>query len=388
VSLTAASGPILPGASLGMLGGGQLGRMFALEARRMGYRVVVLEPSSPSPAGLFADEQIVAAYDDPDALRALAERCAVVSTEFENVPAASLELLAERMPVRPAAAAVALAQDRRAEKRLLTECGIPVGPYVELSAAADLARARAGVRYPALLKTARLGYDGKGQALVGSPDQLEAAFAGLGGVPCVLEERLELALEVSVIVARGLAGERAVFPLAENRHAGNILDLSIIPARVSAAAAADATWAAEALVERLGYVGVLALECFVLADGRVLANEIAPRPHNSGHFSLDACVSSQFEQQVRAMCGLPLGGPGLLTAAVMLNLLGDLWQAGEPDWAAVFARRGARLHLYGKAEARPGRKMGHITCLADDVESALVTALELKQHFACHATSP
>jgi 5-(carboxyamino)imidazole ribonucleotide synthase len=371
------SDPILPGATLGMLGGGQLGRMFALEARRMGYRVVVLEPSSPSPAGLLADEQIVAAYDDPAGLMELAQRSAVVSTEFENVPAASLELLASMLPVRPAASAVALAQDRRLEKRLLAECGIPVGPYAELSSEADLPGAAGAVRYPALLKTARLGYDGKGQRLIDQPAELAEAYAALGGVPCVLEERLELALELSLL-ARGVTGERVVFPLVENQHANGILDLSIVPARVSPTLAAQASEAAATLVERLDYIGVLALELFVLADGRLLANELAPRPHNSGHFSLDACATSQFEQQVRAICGLPLGDPRLLTPAVMLNLLGELWEGGAPDWTAVFARRDVRLHLYGKTEARPGRKMGHLTCLAPDLDAAVTTALELK----------
>ena len=348
-----------------MLGGGQLGRYALIAARLMGYRTVVLDPDVSAPAGRVADEHIVAGYDDRAALDHLASTCAVVTIEFENPPAASLARLATGVLVAPAPAAVAVAQDRLAEKRFLLEAGIPTAPYAPVVSADD----RPDVGYPAILKTARLGYDGKGQLGVDGPDDLAAGWAALGAVPCVFERRVALDAELSVLVARTAAGDHAVYPVAENVHVGGILDLTVVPARVDASVASRATAIAVDLARQLEYVGVLAVEVFV-SDGHVLVNELAPRPHNSGHWTLDAAPVSQFDQQVRAICGSALGPTApTVPAAAMVNLLGDLWAAGEPDWAVALADPAARLHLYGKAEPRPGRKMGHLTVVgatADD----------------------
>lgn len=370
---------IAPGATLGVLGGGQLGRMFAVAARRLGYEVVVLDPQAPCPAGEVASRQLVAPYDDPAALDELARVCAAVTTEFETVPASSLERLeAAGCPVRPSSAAVAVAQDRLAEKTFFRAAGCPTAPFAPVRAAAELGAAVDAVGLPALLKVSRGGYDGKGQFAVGSLAEAEAALASLGGEPCILEARLPLEAELSVVLARDATGHVAAFPPAENVHEQGILDLSLVPARAPAALADDAVALARGLAERLEYCGVLGVELF-LSGGRLLVNEVAPRPHNSGHFTLDACATDQFEQQVRALCGLPLGDPRLLTPAVMLNLLGDLWQAGPPPWERVLAHPGARLHLYGKREPRVGRKMGHVTCLAPTLEEALATASAIKR---------
>jgi 5-(carboxyamino)imidazole ribonucleotide synthase len=364
---------------LGMLGGGQLGRFFVGAAHELGYRVTVLDPDPASPAGRIADAHLVAAYDDPQALATLAAGCAAVTTEFENVPAATLDALADRVPVRPGSRAVAVCQDRRREKEFLTAAGLPVGPYAVIGTPAAAASASPAL-CPGILKAARLGYDGKGQVPVASAADVPAAWAALGGVPAVLEARLALDCEVSVVQARGADGRTAVFPVAENQHRRGILDVSIAPARVGPALAAEARAAALRIATGLDYVGTLGVEFFVSA-GRLYVNEMAPRPHNSGHATLDACRSCQFEQQVRALCGLPLGDPAPVQAAVMVNLLGDLWFADgastprEPDWAALLDTPGLALHLYGKASARPGRKMGHFTVLADRVEDALAAAL-------------
>jgi 5-(carboxyamino)imidazole ribonucleotide synthase len=364
---------------LGMLGGGQLGRFFVGAAHELGYRVTVLDPDPASPAGRIADAHLVAAYDDPEALATLAGRCAAVSTEFENVPAATLDALAARVPVRPASRAVAVCQDRRREKEFVAAAGLPVGPYTVIESAAAAAAVSPAL-CPGILKAARLGYDGKGQVPVASAADVPAAWSALGGVPAVLEARLALDCEVSVVLARGADGRTAVFPVAENQHRRGILDVSIAPARVGPALAAEARAAALRIATGLDYVGTLGVEFFVSA-GRLYVNEMAPRPHNSGHYTLDACRSCQFEQQVRALCGLPLGDPAPVQAAVMVNLLGDLWFAGgastarEPDWAALLDTPGLALHLYGKESARPGRKMGHFTVLADRVEDALAAAL-------------
>jgi 5-(carboxyamino)imidazole ribonucleotide synthase len=368
---------IAPGQTLGLLGGGQLGRMFTVAARTLGYRVTVLDPDPHSPAAEFATGHLNTPYTDPDALDALARTCAAVTTEFENAPAEALDALAERVIVRPAGSAVAVAQDRRREKAFFAGNGFPVGAHAVIESSADFGRALEQVKLPALLKTARFGYDGKGQARVDEPDQLGSLFTQWKGVPCVLEELLALEREISVVLARGDDGEVAVFPVAENRHARGILDLTIAPARIPDALAQEATALASRLATQLNYVGVLAVEMFVVG-GRLLMNEIAPRPHNSGHYTIDACRTSQFEQQVRVLCGLPLGDPSQHTPAVMVNLLGDIWRGDEPDWAAVLRHPGAHLHLYGKREARPGRKMGHVTVCESTPERSLQVALEIR----------
>ncbi len=369
---------ILPGATLGVLGGGQLGRLFAYAARVLGYHVIVLDPDPHSPAAQFADEHLCAGYDDQAALLELGKRCAAITTEFENVPARSLETLAALSMVRPAAAVVAIAQDRITEKSYLAGQGFPVVPFAVIRSEQDLHAALANIPVPALLKRSRLGYDGKGQAPVMNPEHAVTAFRMLGGEPCVLERRVALEKEISVIVARGADGETACFPVVENQHQGGILDVSIVPARSGAALAKQAADMAIELAERLQYCGVLAVEFFVVAGNQLLINEIAPRPHNSGHVTLDACVTSQFEQQVRTLCGLPLGSTRLLSPAVMVNLLGDLWASGEPHWEKLLQRKQLKLHLYGKSEPRPGRKMGHFTCLDASLEQALEQALESK----------
>lgn len=365
---------ILPGATLGVLGGGQLGRMFALRARVMGYRVVVLEPDPRSPAGQVADHQIIAAYDDVTALDQLADQCAAVTTEFENVPAPVLERLAARLPVSPTPASVAIAQERAAEKGFLAGAGFRTAPFARVAGAADLTEAIKAIGVPALLKTSRLGYDGKGQALIGAAEDAQEAFRHLGAVPCVLERKLELEQEISVVLARGRDGSVAAFPPAENVHRHGILHTSTVPARVPSGLGADAMKLATEVATALQYVGVLAVEMFVADGGKLYVNELAPRPHNSGHYTIDACSVDQFEQQVRTMTGLPLGEPELLSACCMVNILGDSWAHGTPRWDRALALPGVRLHLYGKAEPRAGRKMGHLTCLADTPDQALLLA--------------
>lgn len=365
---------IFPDAMLGMLGGGQLGRMFTLAAHAMGYRVTVLDPDPLSPAGAIADVHLKAAYQDVEALQQLADTCEAVTTEFENVPADSLRWLAKHCAVRPAGDAVAIAQDRAREKRFIRSCGIEVAPFAVIGEPGDLDRADPKL-FPGILKRARFGYDGKGQARVADAAGAKTAFDGMGAEPCVLEQRIDLACEISVVVARGADGAARAFPVAENRHRNGILDLSIVPARVSPALAQRAADWALKIAEKLDYCGVLAVEFFVTRGGELLVNEMAPRPHNSGHYTIDACVTSQFEQQVRTLCGLPLGDTRLLSPVVMVNLLGEAWQHGTPQWGRVLEGPGARLHLYGKHEARGGRKMGHFCVLGEHTESALAQAV-------------
>jgi 5-(carboxyamino)imidazole ribonucleotide synthase len=369
---------ILPGATVGVLGGGQLGRMFTLRARSMGYRVVVLDPDPHSPAGAVADRQIRAPYDDERALADLSAACAAVTTEFENVPAAALEQLARSSLVRPSIEAVATAQDRIAEKTFFQSRGFATASFRAVRSRQELIPALAQIRLPALLKTSRLGYDGKGQALVENEDDGVRGFERFGGVPCVLEERVTLECELSVILARGSDGDIAAFPVAENRHRDGILETSVVPARISEQMAHQARELAMAVAEAMQYVGVLGVELFVARGGQLLANEMAPRPHNSGHYTMDACSADQFEQQLRTLCGLPLARPWLMSPVAMINLLGDLWSHGEPRWEEALRRPGVRLHLYGKAEPRPGRKMGHLNCLAADSNGALAIALETR----------
>jgi 5-(carboxyamino)imidazole ribonucleotide synthase len=368
---------IPPGAWLGLLGGGQLGRMFTMAAQSMGYKVIVLDPGSDSPAGSVADDHIAADYLDPAALEKLASRCAAATTEFENVPAAALRFLARHCVVSPSAESVAVAQDRIAEKEFLAAAGIDVAPYRAVLHERDVDESVLHL-LPGILKRSRLGYDGKGQARVTTLEEARAAFIKLGAQPCILERLLPLDVEVSVVVARGFDRSVLTWPVAENQHAHGILDVSIVPARIPTALAEQARAVAVTIASRLDYHGVLCVEFFVLRNGQMLANEIAPRPHNSGHYTIDACVTSQFEQQVRVLCGVPLGATGLHCPAVMVNLLGELWIGGEPRWEHVLRHPGAKLHLYGKAEARPGRKMGHFTVLADSGETALAVALQAK----------
>ncbi len=384
--------PTLPGAgaTLGVLGGGQLGRMFVHAAQTLGFRVAVLvEPDADSPAGAAAERHLRAAYDDADALDTLARDCAAATTEFENVPAASLRRLATLTTVSPPADAVEVCQHRAREKSAFAAAGVPCAPHALLSSAEEAAAPTLAALLPGILKTASLGYDGKGQRSVATLADLPAAWTALGGVPCVLEQRLPLKLEISVIVARGHDGQLVHLPVQQNLHRDGILAVTQVPAPdLPAATAARAIAQAGQLAQALAYVGVLCVEFFVLDDGRLVANEMAPRPHNSGHYSIDACDCSQFELQVRTLAGLPLAPPRLHSAAVMLNLLGDLWfdfddspaapdgAARTPDWPAVLALPGVRLHLYGKSQPRRGRKMGHLTVVAADAATARATALQ------------
>jgi 5-(carboxyamino)imidazole ribonucleotide synthase len=369
---------------LGVMGGGQLGRMFAHAAQAMGYKVAVLEPASECPAGDVAERLLVADYDDASALAELSALCAAVTTEFENVPADSLALLADASFVAPSAAGVSVAQDRIAEKRFFVDCaaasGVLPAPHQVIASEGDIA-AIPDALLPGILKTVRMGYDGKGQVRVNSRADVMAAFAAMNGVTCLLEKMLPLAYEVSVLTARGVDGVSVVYPIAENVHRDGILFTTTVPGpNVDAACARKAQDAARAIVDRLGYVGVLCIEFFVLADGSLVVNEMAPRPHNSGHYTMDACVTSQFAQQVRAMARLPLGDTRQHSPAVMLNILGDLWfdgvtgdddgNASEPAWDRIAALPGACLHLYGKQQARRGRKMGHVTFVASSLAEA------------------
>jgi len=369
--------PILPGATLGILGGGQLGRMFTIAARTMGYKVMVLDPDFASPAGQMADVHLQADYTDHGALKQLGAACAAVTTEFENVPAQSLIELANHCRVSPGAAAVAIAQDRSHEKSWLAQNGFATAPFALVYSEGDLDAGLADTGTPALLKVARFGYDGKGQARVNTREEARTAFHEFGGQPCVLEGFVKLEREISVVLARDDAGECALFPVAENRHEHGILDVSIVPARVTDSLAEQARAMARDVAGKLGYVGVMAVEFFI-AGGRLMVNEIAPRPHNSGHYTLDACVTDQFEQQVRALCGLPLGDTRLLSPVVMVNILGDRWQNGGPHWDALLAHPAIKLHLYGKDAARPGRKMGHFNVLDAELPAALALAEKMR----------
>ena len=369
---------ILPPAILGVLGGGQLGRMFAQSAQSMGYAVWVLDPDENSPAGQLANRHICAAYDDPQALQLLIENCAAITTEFENVPADVLRQLGQSVPVAPSGDAVAIAQDRITEKEFLQKGGVAVAPYAVIRDAAELAAAeQRAALYPAILKTARLGYDGKGQLSVQSAADLAQAWDTLKNVPCVLEQRLPLQFEVSALLARGWDGEVVHYALAQNVHREGILHTSTVPApSASAELTQTAQRAAQKIAESMNYVGVLCVEFFILQDGSLVANEMAPRPHNSGHYTQNACLTSQFEQQVRAMAGLPLGATYQHSPSVMLNILGDVWFDSNdtlrtPDWASVLANVDSFVHLYGKAEPRRARKMGHVNFVGKRLESVV-----------------
>ncbi|GMQ84266.1 MAG: 5-(carboxyamino)imidazole ribonucleotide synthase [Gammaproteobacteria bacterium] len=369
---------ILPDSTLGVLGGGQLGRMFCIAARTMGYRVWVLDPDPNSPAGSTADRHLKADYLDHAVLEDMAEHCAAITTEFENVPAETLEFLESRIPVRPGSRAVAIARDRILEKTFIREQGLATAPFFAIRKSDDLHTACAGLNMPALLKTAQLGYDGKGQFAVNNIEDALHGFQQLQEMPCVLEERVELEKEISVILARSIGGDVAVYPLGENVHVNGILDTTRVPANIAAKTAEQAEAMAIKLAEAMQYCGVLAVEFFLTRCGELLINEMAPRPHNSGHYTLDAALTSQFEQQVRTLCGLPAGSTELLSPVVMVNILGDLWKHGTPCWEQLFSHPQVKLHLYGKHHARPGRKMGHYNCLAEDLSQANGIAQEIR----------
>ena len=365
------STPILPGATLGVLGGGQLGRMFCVAARSMGYNLVVLDPDEESPAGKIADKHIKAGFTDNVALDELASLCDVITTEFENVPAQSLRYLAKSTPVYPSAESLEIAQNRDREKQYAKSAGLKPVPYQTISDESDLDSAAQTTGFPAILKSATMGYDGKGQAVVENSDELKKAYGAMGQVECVLEKKIDLLIEISAIVSRNPNGEAIAYPISENQHRNGVLHMSIVPARVDDAVANEAKKQALALANKMQYVGILAVEYFVSTDGDLLFNEMAPRPHNSGHYTKDACVTSQFEQQVRMMCGLPPGDTRLLSPVVMVNLLGDLW---DPDWSVILNNPAVKLHLYGKKDARSGRKMGHFNALDESLANAIKTA--------------
>lgn len=373
------SARINPGSTLGVLGGGQLGRMFAMAARRLGYRVHTLAPEHDTPTGQIADVEVVSSYDDTDRVREFAKQVDVVTFEFENVPAAAAAAAAEVAIVRPSGAALEVAQNRLREKHFLVQAGLPVVPFAEVRTEADLVAALQAIGRPSVLKTAALGYDGKGQvALTDGVDPL-AAWDKLGRAECVLEQFIELEREISVIGARGVDGATSFFEPFDNTHQNHILDLSVAPSDMPANLAFDAIEITRTVLEGLDYIGILCIEFFVSKSGTLLVNELAPRPHNSGHLTFEACRTSQFEQQVRAVCGFPLGATDLLQPAAMVNLLGDLWANGEPNWAAVLSMPDVKLHLYGKATPRPGRKMGHLTVLAPSSGQARERALAARR---------
>jgi len=369
------SGAVLPGSTVGVLGSGQLGRMFAIAARRMGYRVHTFSPEADTPAGQISDREYQRPYEDLDAVREFARGVEVVTFEFENVPAESVEAAEQLAPVRPSGAVLYTTQNRLREKTFLARSGFPVAPFRHVRGAAELPGALEEIGRPAVLKTAGFGYDGKGQSKIASDEDAARAARALGDRECVLEAFVDFEREVSVVAARGLGGEFAHYGVVENTHRRHILDLSVAPAAVPEEVGREAVRIARAVLETLDVVGVMCVEFFLTREGRLLVNELAPRPHNSGHFTFDACLTSQFEQQLRAVCCLPLGSTELLRPAAMANLLGDLWAAGEPDWRAAASLPNVKLHLYGKTEPRPGRKMGHLTALAATPAEAALAAL-------------
>jgi len=363
---------IAPGAALGVLGSGQLGRMFAIAARRMGYRVHTFSPETDTPTGQAADVEVVADYEDLDALRAFARHVDVVTFEFENVPVDAIDAIEAITPVRPCGVALHTAQQRAREKQFLADRGFPTAPFGRAASLDELWDAVARIGTPSVIKTAAFGYDGKGQHKVTTPADVEHIWAAIGHQEAVVEKFVSLQTEVSVVGARGVDGEMVHYPPFENRHRDHILDVTTAPAAITPALTARAAEITRDILDELQYVGVLCVEFFVDTDGELLVNEIAPRPHNSGHLTFDAAVTSQFEQQVRAICALPLGSTKLLTpAAAMANLLGELWEDGEPNWAAASRFSDVKLHLYGKSEARRGRKMGHMTAMGRTADEAL-----------------
>lgn len=362
--------PILPGATLGVLGSGQLGRMFAIAARRLGYRVHVLSPDDDTPTGQVADQEVRADYLDLDRVAEFARSVSVVTFEFENVPAETTSICERFAPVRPAGSVLFTSQNRRREKTYLRDAGLPVTPFLPVESPEQLAAALQQFGTPAVLKTADWGYDGKGQIVIRSAGEATAAWQKLAVPQAILEAYVDFECEVSMVAARGMRGDFASYGPIGNSHSHHILDVSVCPARVAPAVAHEAIEIARAVLEKLDVIGVLCVEFFLTKDGRLLINETAPRPHNSGHLTIDAHVTCQFEQQVRAICGLPLGASDQRSPSAMANLLGDLWERGEPNWPAVLGHSQVKLHLYGKREARAGRKMGHLTALASTVDEA------------------
>ena len=374
--MPASSSPLIePGATLGVLGSGQLGRMFAIAARRLGYRVHVFSPDRDSPTGQVADLEVTAPYEDLEAVARFAGGVDVVTFEFENVPTATATEADRHAPVRPGGSVLNVTQHRAREKSFLRDAGVPVTPFWPVASLADLLAALVESGFPAVLKTAHGGYDGKGQVRLASPAEAEAAWPEFEGVESILEAFIDFTCEVSVVGARGLDGDFVAYGPLQNSHAHHILDVSFAPAAIEQRLAQDAIAIAREVLTRLEVVGVLCVELFVTRDGRLLVNELAPRPHNSGHLTIDACVTCQFEQQVRAICGLPLGAPDHLRPAAMANLLGELWNNGEPRWGRGLDHRDVKLHLYGKAEPRPGRKMGHLTALGPTTDEAVARVL-------------
>jgi len=371
--------PISPGAVVGVLGSGQLGRMFAIAARQMGYRVHTFSPETDTPTGQVADVEITGAYHDLDAIREFARNVHVLTFEFENVPARTVEAAAHFAPVRPSGSVLHITQHRLREKTFLKGNGFPVAPFSPVSSLDELRSAVEQIGCPAILKTAVSGYDGKGQARVTKPGDAEAAFAATGSQEKILEAFIDFELEFSIVAARGLDGTFSHWGLIENTHRNHILDLSFAPANVPEATSVQAVGIAKDLLETLDVIGVLCIEFFLSRDQKIFINELAPRPHNSGHLTINAALTSQFEQQLRAVCGLPLGATDFLSAAAMANLLGDLWQDGEPNWAAAAGYPDVKLHLYGKDQVRPGRKMGHLTALAPSADAAVERVLHARK---------
>jgi 5-(carboxyamino)imidazole ribonucleotide synthase len=364
----------LPGATIGLMGSGQLGRMFAIAARRMGYRVHAFSPDSDTPAGQFSDREVTGAYENETAVRDFARDLDLLTFEFENIPRQTIQWCADECEVRPAGWILHTAQNRLREKDFLSGARIPVAPYRAIKREAELGHALEGLGTPAILKSAAFGYDGKGQRFIAQPVNLEEIWCERPGDELVLEGAIDFEKEVSVIVARGLDGSISTFPVCENLHRNHILDITVVPARVSTAVEKTAAALARAIAEKMELVGLLAVEMFLKADDSLLVNELAPRPHNSGHWTIEGCATSQFEQHVRSVCGLALGSTEILRPTAMANLLGDLWSDHEPNWAAALEVEGVHLHLYGKREPRPGRKMGHLTALASTAEAAIAAA--------------
>jgi len=371
--------PILPGSTVGVLGSGQLGRMFAIAARRMGYRVHTLSPDFDTPTGQVADVEIIASYNDLDAIEKFSKNVSVVTFEFENVPAKTAEAASRHAPVRPAGEVLHTTQHRLREKTFLAGAGLPVTPFRTVRTENELARAIEELGCPAVLKTAGFGYDGKGQVRIAAPEDADSAWTSIGRVEAVLEKFIAFEREISVVAARSIDGAYADWGVMENSHRRHILDVTISPARVSSRIAQEAREIARTVLEKLSVVGVLCVEFFLEPSGNLMINELAPRPHNSGHLTFDASLTSQFEQQLRAVCGLPLGSTDLVRPAAMANLLGDLWVNGEPDWAAACSIPNVKLHLYGKLEPRIGRKMGHLTALANTAEEAQSAVLQARE---------
>lgn len=369
---------ILPNSTIGVFGSGQLGRMFAIEARKMGYRVHTFSPDRDTPTGQVADIETCASYDNLDAVREFAKSVDVITFEFENVPSATVQAAAEFVDVYPRGDILHTTQNRLREKTFLADNGFPVAPFRVVKLVDDLYRASEELGFPAVLKTAGFGYDGKGQAKLNEPSDIEPAFAAMNGGDAVLEAFVDFEKEVSVVCARGQNGEFAHHGVIENVHTDHILDVSFAPAHVSEKVSREATELARNIADTMGYVGTLCVEFFLTKDNELLVNELAPRPHNSGHLTFDACVTSQFEQQLRAVCGLPLGSTEYFAPSAMANLLGDLWQNGEPDWAAALTDPNIKLHLYGKTDAKPRRKMGHITATAKTIEQAVKIVKETR----------